>query len=348
MLGYPLFFLLFLLFSIIRNRKSSLLWLFFLLFIFSAIRYKIGYDYVGYLDVIHDNHDPDYFSRFEELEPFSKFLIVISTRYYEYLFFIISSFITVYAFWYGIKMESTKPKISLLLYACLPFFMVLNFTIVRNGLAYALVFLALTTFRESKYKQLILIFIAYMFHQSAALALIILLPWSKINRVKYLWIMFISAFFVLNIVHILMTYLPALYIFQRFDYYMSDNVEHPGGTFMLYLVYGINILFLIKYETLVKLNAKYKYYIPLICLGASIYAVFEIYYDVALRFCVYFYSILLIALPDLFKIYKIKNLAICFGCICLFVFYIINMHAATVDKRTNISPVYPYRTIFNN
>ena len=53
MLGYIIFiFSLFYINSKVTNKKTRLTLLFFVLFIFSAIRYGIGYDYYSYYEVV--------------------------------------------------------------------------------------------------------------------------------------------------------------------------------------------------------------------------------------------------------------------------------------------------------
>ena len=107
------------------NSKASNNLCFFIIFIFSAIRYNVGFDFMMYLDIL--KNDP-YYDRFE----FFEYLLQrLAAETYIPLFFIINSFITVYFVKGAIENLSTNVSISLFAFFCIPLLYTHSFSIIR-------------------------------------------------------------------------------------------------------------------------------------------------------------------------------------------------------------------------
>ncbi len=346
--GYILLFTLLILTLIGRQTNGKYWTMTLIIFIFSAIRYRIGYDYSAYENLIINSVNDTYLShRLDELEFFPKYLIFLSQQTDVSLFFIISSGVITYIFAYNIKKYSNNPRYSLFLFVCLPFMMIDYFAIIRNAMAYAFVLSAIVN-QQNKKKQLIFIFIASLCHVSALMTIIILFPWNKI-KAKYLWLMLGLSFFgsklLLSSLYLL-SYVNN-YAANQLSLYTSGDVDMQGGNFMRYFIIGLALITLLNYKKLTKESSKYAYYISLICLGASLYIMLIDFSHVAYRLSIYFYSPLLILIPDLMKSYKVSKPLFIISSILLFAVYVLNMHLGTKSKITNESSVYPYKTLFD-
>lgn len=214
-------------------------------------------------------------------------------------------------------------------------------------MAYAFILTAIVN-QGNKKKQIALIIIASLCHISALMAVVILFSWNKI-KAKYLWLMLGLSFFGSKL---LLSYLFLLsyinnYAANQLSLYTSGDVDMQGGNIMKYFIISLAIIVLLNYQKLTQISLKYAYYIALICLGASLYIMLMDFSHVAYRLCIYFYSPLLILIPELVKSYRISKLLFITGSILLFTLYVLNMHLGTKNKISNESSVYPYKTLFN-
>lgn len=74
------------------NTRRSNNFMFFVLFVFSAIRYDVGFDYPGYIETIVSGSDWA-INRFELGQ---KWLVLLSRQLFPQFFFIANSFIAIY------------------------------------------------------------------------------------------------------------------------------------------------------------------------------------------------------------------------------------------------------------
>lgn len=352
MIGYILLFIILLISSRdANNNYKSYTLMGIVLFLFCALRYEIGFDYCLYTNLMHGYalKDLNYTTRMEELEPISSFLLRVCSQIDTHLFFVISSAIIIGGFLYAIKKSSTYPVESVWLFIALPFFFMDSLSIVRNAMAYVCVFLAMVLFddkEKGKWYKLALVIAAFMFHSSGIIGLLIFLPWQKI-KLTFLWGIFIGSLVLgFSVITPVLEYIPFLgsYIADQFDIYINGDLELQGGNLMKILILGLTLVILFFYERICLRGEKYAYYMGLIVIGGSFYAMFLDFPHVGQRFCTYFFSPLLIVLPTLLHSLKINKQLIIVGCLSLFIIYTKNMHDGTVDNKGK-SAVYPYRTI---
>lgn len=353
MIGYILlFFLLLVLSRDANNNIRAYIHMGIVLFLFCALRYEIGFDYRLYTNLMQGYalHDTYYTTRMEELEPISSFLLRFCSQTDTHLFFVISSAIIIGGYFYAIMNSSKYPVESVWLFIALPFFFMDSLSIVRNALAYACVFLAMVLFddkEKGKWYKLGLVIAAFMFHSSGIIGLLIFVPWQKI-KLPFLWVIFIGSIVLgFSVITPVLEYIPFLgpYIAGQFDIYINGDLELQGGNLMKILILGLTLVILIFYQRIREAEGeKFAYYMGIIVVGGSFYAMFLDFPHVGQRFCSYFFNPLLVVLPTLLHSLKINKQLIIAGCLCLFILYTMNMHDGTVDNHGQ-SAVYPYRTI---
>ena len=154
--------------------KKKAQYCFVILFVFSAIRYGIGYDYYSYKALATRSVLEH---AYERMEPLSEFLLEIAYRSHYQVFFAVGAFLTLYPLYKVYLKHSISPVYSLLIYYLFPLFFLGNQSIVRNGIAFTFVFCAFTLLLEKGKKNLILSIVflacACFFHKSALVGVLI-------------------------------------------------------------------------------------------------------------------------------------------------------------------------------
>ena len=355
MLGYLLLFLSLIIAYTIKDKRKQLFFIFVVLAIFSGLRYGIGYDYYSYLDSCMSGSN-----RMERYEPIPRIFALWSQETFPYLFFILSSiFISVF-YCLGIKKGGNDYYYEAIFYICFPFFFFNQLGIVRQAMASSAVFLAIAM--DNKFsislknpvllKKLILLAIGFLCHQSALVAVLILLPWHKVNK-YLLWGMFIISFFIgIMITPFLESLLYLGYLGEdvtatALDYLGNEN--EGEGRLIKYLIYIIAVVTLLFYNRLIKRDEKNAYYIGLLIFGASLYALFAFNSSLAKRFCVFFFSSSIFIVPQLVRILKIPHFIYVSVMTFLLTFLIyLNSSNTRPEDKNGSSVSYPYRTFLNN
>jgi EpsG family len=158
-----------------------------LIFLISALRYNVGWDYEAYFEWASHGLDP-----FTELamEPLSKWMLELALHSGEpQSFFVLSSAIVVGLFAYSYIRCSPVPTLSILGFFCLPLLFLVSLAIVRQSMAAAVVFFALTVLEKRQKSALLLLILAGLLHYSAWLFILIwpLLRWFE-RPVATIWL----------------------------------------------------------------------------------------------------------------------------------------------------------------
>lgn len=353
MLGYLIFFLLLLIITTGKlSPKRKIISTCILLISFSGIRYGIGYDYYMYYDLVVKYGE----TGVRQVEPIPSFFLWLASQSSPYIFFLLSSTFIYIPFIYGIKsinipFSNRAFAIMTFFFVGFPYFYFSSFGMIRQFMAYSMIFLAITRFYKNYPITILLIGIGYLCHQSALAALLILFPWERIN-LKSIWIGLFSSIilgeFLIKFILSLQINIPA---FQLLQIYVSLEDLYKGGGKIQYLIYLYAILSLIKYHKLTKLNHRNKYYIALTCIGAFFQATLGISPHLATRICTFFFLAAIPYFPELMQCYRIKISWIIIGCISLFSMYVYIQHKTTLGERPEdpkgYTNSYPYRTILN-
>lgn len=305
-----------------------------------CIRYGISYDYFIYAEyIIFDYHHNE--------EPLSAALELIGHYTHPQVFFILSSIIITYCFFKVILRLSGNPTLSAFLYLGFPIYYFTNLSTVRQSLATAVVFLVLLINDREKFallKKLAIIMVAYMFHNSAILCGILLLPIRKV-KLKTMVGGIIACFFLGSVVStILPLILPAGYIADKVNQYFFELNELSGHTLERLLCYGVTIAIIIKQKALIRLNRRNSYYIRLIYVGAMMLGLFSVSTHMAIRCFTFFASPLLLMIPDLVRVYHVKRIFLKSGCVLLLC---ASIYVGHVQSSSGLNRFYPFTAFWD-
>lgn len=142
-----------------------------LIFLISALRYNVGWDYESYFEWASRGIDPYYELT---MEPLSKAMLELALHSGEpQFFFVLSSLVVVGLFAYSYIRCSPQPTLSILGFFCLPLLFLVSLAIVRQSMAAAVVFFALTVLEKRQKSALIFLLLAGLLHYSAWLIILI-------------------------------------------------------------------------------------------------------------------------------------------------------------------------------
>lgn len=337
MLGYILFFLFVLLVdSIHLSNKRKILLAFFIIFIFTGFRYGIGFDYFTYCELMKD------YNYSTELIP-TIFMNIARETHFS-LFFILSALWTCSFFAFGLRNNISYD--SVIFYICMPALLLASMSIVRQCMAYSVIFLIVSNVNMNKIKKIILIFIAFLCHSSSLIAIFYLFPIHRIKK-KMLWILFIASFFCGEaITKVLLSINSGNPLIDRLQFYLSGNMG--GGTLLRVILYLLTVASLVYYDRLKQRG--YSSYVSIVCLGCSFYSLFTVNAHLAERTCMFFFPAILFYIHDLRLLVKMPKLLYNFLFIVIFSGYVYIAHCGTLENNPfshlKASLYYPYETVF--
>lgn len=319
--------------NLLLNKETTKIGYFFssfLVFIFAAIRFDIGFDYDVYYRII----DGPILAGLEKFEPLSLILILPAINFRNpYIFFIISSFIIYWLASYAFKKNSTIPALSLIIYIGL--FYLTSLSIVRQAIALSVCLYAYKYItRKSFIKYCILILISTLFHYSAAISVIIYFIYHYTN-IKLIFITLIATCILSPFVFSLMIS-TGMYTAYLED---TDLVTSGKLTRFVYLVIFISYFTFLKRSLF---TSEEKKMLSILMVGTFIpFFLGGIGERVSYYFLIYHcYAIPLFLKGQ--KKYKRKLYALVFSA------YFLTMIGYTSILYDKESPYIPYRTIFHN
>lgn len=331
--------------NIRKNTKSSNEMVFFVLFVFSALRCDVGYDYMGY------SHTIKYGSEFEvnRLEIGERWLLLISRQYFPQLFFIVNSFISVFFTKKALEKLSPNVSISALVFLCFPNMYLNSMGVVRFWSAIAIVFYASTFLHEKKYiYYCIFQIIALLFHNAAIVGLFFVPLY--LFRIPY-WVNyailafgFIGGELVLG--EILSGILPTNAYSDQLIRYAEIEVSESGMSKIPYFYLILDIILLIGFRRLRKSEIFYKS-LTIFNVGVAAIFLFSFQTTLSLRMSLPFlvYILILAAYvvkePSKVMDYKSKNL------IFIILSFALMMYAIMIINATlGRSQYLPYKLFF--
>ncbi len=348
MVFYTFFFLIVFSTSNIKKIKLGKLFLiegwsfsFLLLFIFSSLRFDVGYDYSMYYGLI-DGNIRWFTDQINRIEYLPRQLILLSKEIHFYqLFFAVTSFLILYLFHRGIKNYSSDKQTSLLLFFCFPFFFFLSLSVVRQFVAVALLFYAFKYIKERKIiTYFIFVFLAFLFHKSAILALPIYFLYGDfiINR-KFILLIFILSFVSSDFIAFLIKVSSS-----RYSIYITQ-IGGEGGKLILTLMKIIGIFLLpIVYNLKDRFDKDFNFFLVTFYLGIFFWSSLSKFGHAGMRSSLYFLSFFLLLVPKLkFKIkeyYIVKQVLFLF----LIALYFGNLYVGSNHRIKD--PNMPYQTYF--
>ena len=316
--------------------------------IFACIRYDVGYDYHTYVQLVL--RDADQYV-LENVEPLSKIFMDIGFYSHYQVYFILSSIITLYPLYKIFTKYSINPAYSFLIYFLFPQFYLESQSIVRNAVAFSIVFYASMLLLEKSYaKSLLCVIVAFLFHKSALIGLMIYpLYWIGFNRKLHIAAYVVSFFITVVVMRYVGAYADQIQLLSAIEGYAEDG-RSEGGTMKL-ILNGIAILNLFYWDRIAKLNKNNGYFLSLFNLGVCLWNVFlSVDSTIALRFSSYFILSILLLVPQYKylaperKKLKVSRCVTSFF-LLLFISYFTLCIKAYLQKPDRMSNV-PYRTIF--
>lgn len=335
MLGYILLFLFVFLIGHSRcPNKQKLSFAFFVIFLFSGLRYGIGYDYFSYFQMIQDEETQT------ELIPDVMMDVARDTHFS--VFFLLSSLWICLFYVAGLRKMNCS-------YECVVFFigypslLMMSVSAIRQCMAFSVIFLLLCNKNPGLLKKLLYISVAFLCHQSSVIALLILFPLRRLGK-RSLWICFVLSFILGEVVSkVLLSIDAGNPIITKFQHYLSEDMG--GGGFLRLIIYILTFFSLLHYD---KLKSRgYGDYVAYVCIGSSLYSLFTVNAHLAERFCTFFFAVIMIYIHDLRVLSRVPKAIYNLILIVIFIGYICIAHKTSQSgpwTRYKDSSYYPYET----
>ena len=322
------------------------------MFLFCALRYDVGWDYTSYVSDFENGYLAVLNGRYEPLSTVIM-LISIVLNFYP-LIFILFSLITLKLVFDIINKYSINPVISWLVFYALPLFFFASLSTLRQSLATVIVVYSFKYAIEKKYiKFFISIIIAYMFHSSGIVGVLILpLVILPINK-SLNYVLFISSFFLAALTKsVFTTYFSDFSVFERFQEYYLD-ADTASSTTLQYLYYFIALFNLIFYDKLVNLNVLNKKFIAISTFGVVIFNILSFEPISASRISAFFLMFWIFIFPYYSRLFQTKyekviELVLLVLLITLS-FYYLNMYIDSYENKIQEKVSFlPYQFWWNN
>jgi transmembrane protein EpsG len=236
--------------------------------IVAALRFQTGTDWTQYVDLFNrinpDSIDNSLYTYIQSPGfVFFQFLIKQFSDDVR-VFFFVCSFITTFCFLLAIRKFQAKLPIAIFMYFFLGFY-VLSFNAVRQSMAVAIFFLAMSIKPESLKKYIALIFLASFFHSSALLvgALVFIIERIRINKKNIILILSSSFIFY----SLLQTSLVKNFV-SIFDsrYENHLELEAAGTGTLLHLMFKLILILLLIYLEKDKSDKEFSIYLIFACI----------------------------------------------------------------------------------
>ena len=343
MLIYILFFSVVFISLLLGEKRAvkglNFYWLsYFIIFLFSALRFDVGYDFIMYYEIL--NKKIKYYdAMLGRLEYFNRVIINFSqeTQCLQF-FFIITSFLIIYLNYKTIKEHSKDFTISTLVFLSFPIFFFNSLSIVRQYVAISIIFYSFKYIKTRKlFLFLFVVTIAFLFHKSAILAIVLYWLYNKKVESKYLFILFFAGLFFSDLAYYVVEYLMPEYLM-----YLDRKIGVGGDKLLLiFQIIGFLLLFLVNK---VKRNEVNNFYILVFFIGLFIWSSLAPYGHAGFRGGLYFIVFFILLLPEVYDIIKEKKMLKQLTYLVCFSFFIFTLWVGI--KNPNKDPNIPYRVYF--
>lgn len=349
----PYFILLLSLFFLVNNKvkgmdsSTGVCWI---LIFFSSIRVGTGYDYYAYKRLIQ-GEVMDF--TLDRIEPLAKLVMDFSGFIHYQLFYVITSFLIIFPLYKVVQKYSKDPALSLAIYILFPVFFIESMSIIRNAVAFTLVFAAFISFIDKKYLYALVLFITAIGFHISALVAILLLPIYYLKRDNiFNWILYIISLGLSSVVMtILVALTPSLPLLEVVTSYVLKGDLGAGDTMMILLNF-IGLINLIFWNKLKAVDNRNILWLNIVNWGIVLWNVFGFEGTLRLRLSLFFLIFMIILLPSYIYIVGSRYQKLVKEVICLFFllifsssFYInIESHLRTGDKISFL----PYQSVFYN
>ncbi len=334
--------------------KGNVLLMSTVIFLFSGLRFNIGWDFENYYDLLKY----PYGHNFMRIEYLPRKLISFShDLQFLQLFFIVTSFFVMYFVYKGVILRSILPKLSILAFVCLPLFFFQSLTIIRQILAVSIVFYGTLYFlQEKKYIYFFsLIIFSSLIHISSIFALLFI-PIFKLKLSRKLQsLLLLGSFITSPIITYFLLNLPILPfgLSGLIAFYTSKN-DFSGFGLIIYLMIGLAFINIFFYKKLLQINDHNEFYVKLFTTGIIIYNSLLPFGIGGARLSIYFLIYIILVVPSyvyLLKGERIQTVLKDFILLTLCLVFFTNIYISTsayTRGLTSKDPLLPYRFYFQD
>lgn len=348
MIFYILFFVCIVIFPILNRFKliegikiSGFTFSFILIFLLSALRFDVGYDYSMYYGLIEGNIK--YFNdQINRIEYLPRLLILFSNKlgFYQF-FFIITSMLISYFFYKSIKQNSYDKWLSTLIFVCFPIFFFMSLSVVRQYVAISIVFFGYKYIKERNFLlYFCLILLTTFIHKSAIIALPIYFLFGDflVNKKMILFI-YLFSFFSSDVIAFLIRQIS-----ERYAIYIGE-IGGEGGNMILIFFQLIGFFLLpIVYNSRDRKDKEFNFYLLTFYIGLFIWSTLSKFGHAGIRGSLYYIVFIILLLPKFrYKIKQYRMVRQLMVIIC-FLFFFINLYIGTRHKIKDAN--LPYQTFF--
>lgn len=311
-----------------------------LIFVLSAFRFDVGWDYITYFNLIEKNIK-FYENQLLRLEPFNRVLINFSQDIdFTQFYFITTSFIIVYCIYKTLKRHSSDIVISTLLFLSLPIFFFNSLSIIRQFTAVSLLFFAFRFIQARQlFRFLFVLVIATCFHKSALVALPLYFLYGWRPPFYFYPIIFIFGFFSSDFLYWMVQHLLPQYL--RF----LDMSVGVGGDKVLLLFQFLGFLLLFFVDQLKRQKNENSFYFLVFFIGLFIWSSLARYGHAGFRGSLYYIVYFLLLAPNILVEFKQRKILNELTYVVCFFFFVLTLYLGKINPKKD--PNIPYQTFFN-
>lgn len=352
-----IYFIIFILLILTRFLKNKNFWCFFILFIFSAIRFDVGADFPIYyslaerkefinLSLLRDRilfpaNIERVFFEYYRFEILNKIIYKIVWFFdFPQLVVIIYSFFNLFFIKKGLELKKINSNIPWIIFYVFPIYYFFYLSIFRQGIAVGICFFAFKYLKKDNFiKFFSLVLIATLFHKASCIFLFsYFIKDLKLNN-KLGFLIFFTSFFSEKIIKKIIS-LTGMY-----THYLDDSNFIQSGSKFIYIIIFIYIFILFFSYMNINFYIKNKKIINICFLGSFLYISLSSLGITGVRISIYFLIYFIYICNDLLKNFKpilLSELITWFLCFFLLIISL----KIDISKAKDEVQFVPYKVFF--
>ena len=330
------------------SEQSKARFIFAVLFVFSAVRYGIGFDYYTYKEAVESVSLAGGDMERWELIPRAVGYLARWTDFQ--VFVIVMSFFSLYSVYWASVRLSISPSMSLLVYSLHPMMFLEGLSIMRNAVAFALILVAFYYLQKKQvWSSLIIWGIACFFHKSALIGVLMypLYFWhfSRLAHLIIFFVAFLASSLIPKMISVLADHIA---LFRVVNFYI-ENLASSGGGKLQYINDAIALFNFVCWDKLEAVSKNNKYYLAFYNIGVCLWNVFlPLDSTIAMRLGMFYMFFLILLAPSYQLIFeeKYRLLARQLTIVFFVLFVSASFFIVTRAPRGDHLSYLPYQTIF--
>jgi EpsG family len=301
------------------------------IFLISALRYNVGFDYETYF--LWASSGIDYYQA-STMEPLSRMILEFALNSREpQLFFVLSSLIVVGLFSYSYIRCSQFPALSLLFFFSMPLLFLTSLGIIRQYMAVAVVFFALTVLRNRPKSVVAMFFLAGLLHYSAWIMILMwpFLRWFD-RPIAIGWTL--AALLSAPVLSFALTGILSQYL-PLYNYYIQNDMDSGLKMIFFYYLLAVGILWM-SYRG-VDMPRRY---LNLFMFGVVLFGLLGSVNQVVGRLAYFFLPFIAILLPNCIALIKPALVVRFIAAFLMVGILILQLHIASTNPEKD--PYQPY------